>query len=89
MEEISDLKKAIYVLLYDLIDTYNLALDDSDEDYIDRIITALIDKNENTCPYKNYSCVHHCKCKKPICEDGTELVCSRELEDVWREFILH
>jgi hypothetical protein len=43
----SNLKKALYVLLYDQSDSGALEVRDSDETYIDHIVNALIQKKWN------------------------------------------
>ena len=49
-----ELKKALFTLLYDQYDIPDMQLDDSEEYYIDYIVNALIEKNENRCPFKCY-----------------------------------
>jgi len=83
----SDLKKALYVLLYDISDSGDLEVRDSDEVYIRHIINALIEKNGKICPFKNYDCIGHCKENHVGCVEGIEIDCNREKEDVWKDFI--
>ncbi len=86
-ENISNLKKAVYVLLNDQYDVPDLDLRDSSNSYIDSIIGVLIEKNENICPYKNYGCIEGCNTKKSNCIAVLNADCNRELEDIWRDFI--
>jgi hypothetical protein len=86
-EKVSNLKKALFVLIYDQYDAPDLELDSSDDTYIDYTIGALIEANGDTCPFKNYDCIGHCKSNMIGCADGLKVDCKRELEDVWKEFI--
>lgn len=86
-ENVSNLKKAIFALLYDQYDVPDIELRDSDNTYIDYILGALIEKNENICPYKNYDCIGHCDVNNIGCADGIKVDCNRELEEIWRDFI--
>lgn len=87
----SNLKKALRVLLYDQF-SVNPDLDenDSDETFVDNIIMALVEKNDDagihTCPFKNYQCEPYCgiECHKPT---GIDITCDQYPEDVWRKFI--
>ncbi|WP_454055642.1 hypothetical protein [Clostridium sp. Marseille-Q7071] len=86
----SNLKKAIFVLLYDQFNIPDMEEDCDDSSYIDYIVDALIEKNENICPFKNYDCIGHCKENIIGCADG--LIgftdgCNREVEKVWKDFI--
>lgn len=83
----SNLKKALYVLLYDQSDTGDLEVRDSDETYVDHIVSALIQKNGVTCPFKNYDCIGHCKENHMGCVVGLTIDCNREHEDIWKDFI--
>lgn len=83
----SNLKKALYVLLYDQFDTDIPEDCKSDELFIDHIVYALIDKNGNKCPFKNYDCIGHCKKNRIGCESGLNIDCNREQEDIWKDFI--
>lgn len=83
----SNLKKALYVLLNDISDSADLEIRASDEIFVDYIINALIEKNEMTCPFKNYDCIGHCKANHIGCVEGLDIDCNREREDIWKEFI--
>lgn len=83
----SNLKKALYVLLYDQFNSTDLESDDSDETYIDYIIAALIEKNERVCPFKNYDCIGDCKVNQISCTEALNIDCNRETEDIWKDFI--
>lgn len=89
--EISNLKKALFTLLYDQYNSPDIELRDSDDTYVDYIIGALIEKNKRICPYKNYDCVNLCECSDRECEniegDNLNVQCFKDLEDIWREFI--
>lgn len=90
--EVSELNRAIFTLLYDQHDCPDVTPDDHDDTFVDYIIYALIEKNELTCPFKNYSCEKYCKAHTNKCLDrdfgyNLEIDCGREQEDVWREFI--
>lgn len=82
-----NLRKALFVLLYDQFDSPDIELDDSESDLIDYIISALIEKNENRCPFKCYDCIGKCTENMIGCVEGLKLDCTREAEEVWREFI--
>lgn len=83
----NNLKKALYVLLYDQFDIPDMNIEFNDETYIGYIIDVLIQKNDNTCPFKNYDCIGHCKVNNIACADGLNVDCNREPVDIWREFI--
>ncbi|WP_147564681.1 hypothetical protein [Clostridium tyrobutyricum] len=83
----SNLKKALYVLLYDQYDTGDLEVRDSDETYINCIVNALIKKNGKICPFKSYDCIGHCKVNHIGCVEGLNVDCDREYEDIWKDFI--
>ena len=87
-ENVSNLKKAIFVLLYDQYDLPDIELNDNDNAYVDYIIQALIEKNKVICPYKNYDFVENCKTCTENC-NGNELSidCGKDFEKVWEEFI--
>lgn len=86
--KISNLKKALYVLLYDQSDSGDLNLRDSDETYIDYIINMLIEKNKSICPFKNYDCVCNCKVSSCKCnKDELIIDCEEDLDKIWRDFI--
>lgn len=82
----NNFKKAVFMLLHDQFDVPDLNLDDSDESFVDSIVYTLIEQNENLCPYKIYSCSSVCK-NSTECTNELKLNCSKEAEDVWREFI--
>lgn len=83
----SNLKKAIFVLLYDQFDIPDMEGGCSDSSYIDYIIDALIEKNENRCPYKCYDCIGKCKNNMLNCADGLKFDCNKEIEEIWKDFI--
>lgn len=85
--ENSNLKKAIYVLLYDQFDIPDMDINCDEEAYIDYVIDALIQKNDNICPFKSYDCIGHCKVNHIGCAKGLKFDCNREIEEAWREFI--
>ena len=82
-----NVKKALFVLLYDQFDSPCIKLRDSDETYINYIISVLIEKNKNRCPFKCYDCIGECNRNQLDCVEGIELCCDREIEEVWRDFI--
>lgn len=89
-EKVSNLKKALFVLLYDQHDIPDMELESCDDTYIEYIIAALIDKNEKICPFKNYDCIGNCKTNMIGCADGFAGItdgCNREIENVWEDFI--
>ncbi|WP_253197599.1 hypothetical protein [Clostridium algidicarnis] len=83
----SNLKKALYVLLYDQYDIPDMDIKSDEETYIEYIIDILIQKNDNICPFKNYSCGEICNKSTEKCNRGLYIDCNREKEDVWKEFI--
>lgn len=89
VRETTLLKKALYVLLYDQFDVASDLedIDAPDETYIDYIISALIEKNEFICPFKNYSSSHYCKLGKECNDNDLEIDCGVEAEEVWKHFI--
>ena len=54
---------------------------------VDYIISALIEKNENICPFKNYMAEPYCKRSIEKCETGLMIDCGEEPEFAWKEFI--
>ena len=82
-----ELKKALFTLLYDQYDIPDMQLDDSEEYYIDYIVNALIEKNENRCPFKCYDCIGKCTENMVGCAEGLRFDCTREAEEVWRELV--
>lgn len=86
-EKVSDIKKALFTLLFDQYDVVDMELDVEDDTYVDYILGALVEKNGERCPFKNYDCIGHCKTNMAGCAEGLDVDCNRELEDVWREFI--
>lgn len=83
----NNLKKALYVLLYDQFDIPDMEEDVRDSDYVNYIVSALIEKNENRCPFKCYDCIGKCKDNNIGCAEGLKLDCSRESEEAWKDFI--
>ena len=86
-EEISNLSKALAVLLYDQFDCPDVEAGECDDTFVEYIIYALIEKNGNVCPYKNYSSEHSCKYYKESCEEGLYFDCEREPYDAWKDII--
>ena len=86
-KKVSNLKKAIFTLLYDGYDVPDLEQGASDDDYVDYIVSALIGANEGRCPFKCYDCIGDCKSVMTECANGSNLDCSRELSDVWKDFM--
>jgi len=82
-----NLKKAIFTLLYEQFDIPDMQEDDSDSSYVDNIIYALIEKNENRCPFKCYDCIGECKYNMTRCADGMKFDCDKEIEEIWKNFI--
>lgn len=85
--EISNLNKALAVLLYDQYNCPDIEQGDDDETFVEHIIYALIEKNEDICPFKNYSAECICKTSTEKCNEGLKIDCGREAEGVWKEFI--
>lgn len=85
--EISDLNKALAVLLYDQYDCPDVDCEACEETFVEYIIYALIEKNEDICPFKNYSSECICKTNTEKCKEGLKIDCGREVEGVWKEFI--
>ncbi len=83
----SNLKKALYVLLYDQYNIPDIDINCDEEDYINYIINVLIQKNGTTCPFKSYDCIGHCKVNHIGCVEGLNIDCNREYEDIWQDFI--
>ena len=86
-EDVPNLNKALAVLLYDQYDCPDVEAGEHDDTFVEYIIYALIEKNGNVCPYKNYSSEHSCKCYKESCEEGLYFDCERDPEDAWKDFI--
>lgn len=83
-----DIRKALFILLHDQFDSPDLELNNSEETYFDYIVSGLIEKNENICPFKDYNCVECCKTSGTGCVHELTIDCNRGHEDIWREFIL-
>ena len=81
----SNLAKALKIYLYDQYDCPDVHEHD-EESLVEDIIYALIEKNDNTCPFKNYDAMNYCKLNA-CCEYDLNIDCFRECEDVWKEFI--
>lgn len=83
----SQLKKAIYVLLFDSIDTADLEVNSDDEYFIENIVELLIKNNGLTCPYKNYGLEMNCP-NTVNCKDGScNIDCNQAAKKVWMDFI--
>ncbi len=85
MEE--DIKKALFILLYDQFNIPDIEQDDRDSDYIEHIVSALIEKNEDRCPFKCYDCIGKCKVNHIGCAEGFKFDCNRVVEEAWKDFI--
>ena len=85
--EISNLSKALTTLLYDQYDCPDVDWDSDEETLVEYIIQALIEKNEDICPFKNYSSEGICKTSTEKCKEGLKVDCGREFEGIWKEFI--
>lgn len=84
----NNLKKAVFALLYDQYNVPDIDLNDRDDSYVDYIVEALIDKNKNVCPYKNYNCIECCEINNINCYlQGLNIDCNNEIEKIWRKFI--
>ena len=81
-----NLVRALKVYLYDQYNCPDVH-EHGEESLIDDIIFALIEKNENRCPFKNYDCIGYCKFNLVSCAQGLEIDCDREHEEIWRDFI--
>lgn len=82
-----DIKKALFALLYDQFDITDMDIEDSEENYIEYIVSALIKMNENRCPFKCYDSIGKCKINRIGCVEGIKFDCNREIDEVWRDFI--
>ena len=86
-KEPTNLQKALAVLLYDQFDCPDVEAGFDDDIMVDYIISALIEKNENICPFKNYMAEPYCKRSIEKCGTGLMIDCGEEPEFVWKEFI--
>lgn len=83
-----DLHQALAVFLYDQCDCPDVFESVGNEELlIEHIIYALIEKNGQICPFKNYSCLGSCEDSNESCENSLMIDCDRECENVWRDFI--
>ena len=83
------LNKALYILLYDQFESaVDMDLDMDDERWVNYIVSALIEKNDAICPFKNYNCVRHCESSMEKCKDGLLVTCDIEIESIWKKFML-
>ena len=87
IKEPSNLQKALAVLMYDQFNCPDIEAGESDETMVEYIIGALIEKNENICPFKNYMDEPFCKDYKRECESGLMIDCCADAKYVWKEFI--
>lgn len=87
IKEPSNLQKALAMLLYDQFDCPDIEAGESDETMVEYIIGALIEKNGNICPFKNYLAEPFCKNYKGECGKGLMIDCGADAELVWKEFI--
>jgi len=81
------LKKAINILLYDQYEPDSLHYTNSDETFVDEIISVLIATNYEICPFKNYSCIEKCKHHDSDCIVGRNINCKLSHESIWEDFI--
>lgn len=86
-KEPTNLQKALAVLLYDQFDCPDVEAGFDDDIMVDYIISVLIEKNENICPFKNYMAEPYCKISTEKCENGLKIDCGADHELVWKEFI--
>lgn len=83
------LKKALYILLYDQFESaVDMDLEMYDEQWVDYIVSALIEKNDDICPYKNYDCIKNCESSEEKCKDGLLITCDSEQDSIWKKFML-
>ena len=82
------LNKALYVLLYDQFESVDMDLEMDDKCWVDYIVSALIEKNDDICPFKNYDCVKSCESSMEECKDGLLVTCDIEKENIWKKFML-
>lgn len=82
------LRKALYVLLYDQFESVDMELEMNDEYWVDYIVSALIEKNDIICPFKNYDCIKSCSSSTEKCKDGLSVTCDIEKESIWKNFML-
>lgn len=87
IKEPSNLQKALAVMLYDQFDCPDVEAGQDDEIMVEYIINALIEKNENICPFKNYMAEPYCSRIIEKCETGLMIDCGADPEYVWKEFI--
>lgn len=86
-KEPTNLQKALAVLLYDQYDCPDVEAGFDDEIMVEYIIGALIEKNKNICPFKNYMAEPYCKHSTPECDNGLIIDCGSDFEIVWKEFM--
>ena len=84
---ISNLNKALAVLLYDQYDCPEVEEGEYEEKFVEYIVYGLIEKNGQVCPYKNYGCEEDCVKYKTSCKEGLLFDCEREPVDIWKDFI--
>ncbi|MGI6550869.1 MAG: hypothetical protein ACOX4Q_12715 [Syntrophomonadales bacterium] len=83
------LNRALYILLYDQFQSaVDMDLEMYDEQWVDYIVSALIEKNDDICPFKNYDCVKKCESSMEKCKDGLLITCDIEKESIWKKFML-
>lgn len=83
------LNRALYVLLYDQFESaVDMDLDMGNEDWVDYIVSALIEKNDAICPFKDYDCVESCESSTEKCKEGLLVTCDIEIESIWKKFML-
>lgn len=80
-------KNAVYGLLDSLTDTVDLEANDDEEYFIDAIVEVLIQRNGDTCPYKNYGSEVHCQNRDNCGRDRFDIDCNKEKEEVWNDFL--
>ena len=87
IKEPTNLQKALAVLLYDQFDCPDVEAGFDDDIMVGYIISALIEKNENICPFKNCMVEPYCSRSIEKCETGLMIDCGADPELVWKEFI--
>lgn len=86
-KEPTNLQKALAALLYDQFDCPDVEAGFDDDIMVDCIISALIEKNEDICPFKNYAAEPYCSRSIEKCETGLMIDCGADAELAWKEFI--
>lgn len=82
-----NLRKAIFALLYDSVDTGGLEIDDDEEIFIEVILKLLIENNGLICPFKNYGSEISCPNAKNCGGNRWNIDCNQETKKVWKDFM--